>query len=86
MLNPPTVEGWHTGPEWINSGTLIDRINFASGLLGNTELPGVRSMINRLMSRGETMTAEQLYRQGCAQVRTSENSHCGWFRDDSKWD
>ena len=64
LLNPPTVEGWHTGPEWINSGTLIDRINFASGLLGNTELPGVRSMINRLMSRGETMTAEQLV-DGC---------------------
>jgi len=34
LLNPPTVEGWHTGAEWINSGTLIDRINFAAGLLG----------------------------------------------------
>ena len=64
LLNPPTVEGWHTGPEWINSGSLIDRINFAAGLLGNTELPGVRSMINRLMSRGETITAEQLV-DGC---------------------
>ena len=64
LLNPPTVEGWHTGPEWINSGSLIDRINFASGLLGNTELPGVRSMIERLMGLGETMTADQLV-DGC---------------------
>ena len=64
LLNPPTVEGWHTGPEWINSGSLIDRINFASNLLGNTGLPGVRSMIERLMAQGETMTADQLV-DGC---------------------
>src|SRR5207249_12235316 len=23
LLNPPSVEGWHTGPEWINSGSLM---------------------------------------------------------------
>ena len=22
LLNPPSVEGWHTGKEWINSGSL----------------------------------------------------------------
>ena len=27
LLNPPTVEGWHTGSEWIDSGTLSERIN-----------------------------------------------------------
>ena len=64
LLNPPTVEGWHMGPEWINSGSLIDRINFASGMLGNTELPGVRSMIDRLMSQGESLSADQLV-DGC---------------------
>ncbi len=64
LLNPPTVEGWHTGPEWINSGSLIDRINFASGLLGDTGLLGVKSMIGRLMAQGETMTADQLV-DGC---------------------
>ena len=25
LLNPPTVEGWHTGKEWIDSGTLVER-------------------------------------------------------------
>ena len=64
LLNPPTVEGWHMGPEWINSGSLIDRINFASGMLGNTELPGVRSMIDRLMAQGDTISPEQLV-DGC---------------------
>ncbi len=64
LLNPPTVEGWHTGPEWINSGSLIDRINFASGMLGDTDLPGVKSLIERLMSQGDTMTADQMV-DGC---------------------
>src|SRR4030088_1092329 len=27
LLNPPSVEGWHTGKEWINSGTLNARTN-----------------------------------------------------------
>ena len=64
LLNPPTVEGWHMGPEWVNSGSLIDRINFASGLLGNTELPGVKSMVDRLMAQGATLSADQLV-DGC---------------------
>lgn len=64
LLNPPTVEGWHTGKEWIDSGTLVDRINFASAYLGNTELPGVKSMVNRLMARGKTLSPEELV-EGC---------------------
>ena len=64
LLNPPTVEGWHMGREWINSGSLIDRINFASKILGDTSLPGVQSMVGRLMSQGENLTAEQLV-DGC---------------------
>jgi hypothetical protein len=43
---------------------LIDRINFASGMLGDTDLPGVKSLIERLMSQGDTMTADQMV-DGC---------------------
>ena len=64
LLNPPSVEGWHTGREWIDGGTLLDRTNFASELVGNTELPGVKSIIDRLMSRGERLTPEELV-EGC---------------------
>ena len=64
LLNPPTVEGWHMGREWINSGSLIDRINFASSVLGNTGLPGIQSMINRLMGQGATLSADQMV-DGC---------------------
>jgi uncharacterized protein (DUF1800 family) len=64
LMNPPTVEGWHTGREWIDSGTLVERINFASDLLGNTELPGVKALVNRLMARGATLSAERFV-EGC---------------------
>ncbi|PKB72433.1 MAG: hypothetical protein BZY87_00355 [SAR202 cluster bacterium Io17-Chloro-G6] len=59
LMNPPTVEGWHTGREWIDSGTLVERINFASDIMGNTEYAGVRSLVNRLMSLGDKISPEQ---------------------------
>ena len=64
LMNPPTVEGWHTGREWIDSGTLVERINYASDLLGNTDLPGVRSLVNRLKSRGATLSPDSFV-DGC---------------------
>jgi uncharacterized protein (DUF1800 family) len=64
LMNPPTVEGWHTGHEWIDSGTLVERINFASEYLGQTELPGVKGMIDRLMAQGDTLAPEQFV-EGC---------------------
>ena len=50
LLNPPTVEGWHTGREWINSGFLIDRVNFVADRVGDTSLPGVRAIAERVRS------------------------------------
>ena len=67
LMNPPTVDGWHTGREWIDSGTLMDRVNYASDLLGNTDLPGVRSLVNRVKSRGATLSPESFV-EGCLDV------------------
>ena len=64
LLNPPTVEGWHTGKEWIDSGTLVERINFAADQVGNTDLPGVRSIIDRLASEGLILSPQRLV-DGC---------------------
>ncbi|MEK7815082.1 MAG: hypothetical protein AAB291_04095, partial [Chloroflexota bacterium] len=55
---------WHTGREWIDSGTLVERINFVADMVGRTDLPGVQSIINRLMARGRTLSPEQLV-DGC---------------------
>ena len=54
LMNPPTVEGWHTGQEWIDSGTLVERINFTADQMGNVDLPGVKGIIDRLGSEGIT--------------------------------
>jgi uncharacterized protein (DUF1800 family) len=48
LLNPPTVEGWHTGKEWINSGAFINRVNFVADRLKNAELPGVKAIIENV--------------------------------------
>ncbi len=52
LLNPPSVESWHTGSEWIDGGALVRRVNFAAGVLGDTSLPGVQSVISQLKSQG----------------------------------
>ncbi len=52
LINPPSVEGWHEGLEWIDTGTFVERLNFASGQLGNAEHPGVRSIIERVATNG----------------------------------
>ncbi len=53
LLNPPSVEGWHTGVEWINSGSLMRRINFTADMVSNVNRPGIRTMINRLQAEGD---------------------------------
>ena len=67
LMNPPTVEGWHTGREWIDSGTLVERINFCADNLGNTSLPGVQAIVNRLGSEGSTLSADRLV-DGCLEM------------------
>ena len=58
LINPPSVEGWHTGAEWIDSGSLVRRINFAADRFSNIELPGVASLINRVRARGRLSPEE----------------------------
>jgi hypothetical protein len=59
LLNPPSVEGWHTGAEWINSGTLMKRVNFAASVLGDFSRPGMRALLERLRAHGE-LTPDEL--------------------------
>jgi hypothetical protein len=59
LLNPPSVEGWHEGQEWINSGALVERVNFAAKQLSNIDNPGVKSIISELSRQtGEYSTPE----------------------------
>ena len=67
LLNPPTVEGWHTGTEWIDSGTLVERLNFAAEQVGDTGTPGIRAIVDRLATEGDTVSPERLL-EGCLEL------------------
>jgi uncharacterized protein (DUF1800 family) len=58
LMNPPSVEGWHTGKEWIDTGILVERINFAAGQVADPNKPGVRAIIDRLGAAGELSPEE----------------------------
>jgi uncharacterized protein (DUF1800 family) len=62
LTSPPTVEGWHTGREWIDTGMLMERVNFAAESIQDTSQSGIRRIVERLRERagpdGE-MTAEE---------------------------
>ena len=63
LLNPPSVEGWHMGKEWIDTGCLVERVNFGAKQLGDVSKPGVQRIIARLRGHGE-MSPERFV-DGC---------------------
>ena len=60
LLNPPSVESWHTGMEWIDGGALVRRVNFAAKFLGDTSMPGIQSIVRELQTRGDLSPEEFL--------------------------
>ena len=61
LLTPPSVEGWHEGIEWVDSGALVERVNFVSKELSNVNLPGIRAIIDRLASEdGGMLSPDEL--------------------------
>ena len=59
LLNPASVEGWHTGAEWINGGALMTRVNFAADLVSDVTRPGVQFIISSLKEQGN-LSPEQV--------------------------
>ena len=60
LLDPPSVEGWHTGEEWITSGSLVDRVNFAAQRLGDASKPGVKKLVGRVSDSGDPSQPTEL--------------------------
>lgn len=67
LLNPPSVEGWHTGKEWIDGGTLVQRINFTADRVGDVSYPGIKDMVTTLAAQGPTLSPEALV-DGCLRL------------------
>lgn len=58
LMDPPSVEGWHTGKEWLDAGTLTERVNFAVEQVMDTSKPGVASIIERVAAAGDASPEE----------------------------
>ena len=69
LLGPPSVEGWQGGNEWINTGTYVERVNFATKILDNSDKEGVRNIIDRIKTINNTgnMTSDDLV-SGCLEI------------------
>ena len=45
LLAPPSVEGWQGAEEWVNTGSMMQRVNYAAKVLGDVSRPGVRRIV-----------------------------------------
>ena len=50
LSNPPSVEGWDAGTTWIDTGALVERMNFAAEELGSVTTPGSQQLFDRVVS------------------------------------
>ena len=60
LLDPPTVEGWHTGKEWIDGGSLTERINYAVGLISDMNNSGSKYLVDSVVTNDNELSSEQL--------------------------
>jgi uncharacterized protein (DUF1800 family) len=61
LFSPPSVEGWHEGREWIETGSLVERVNFIAKEFRDVSKSGVRRIIQRLADHnGGRLTPEEL--------------------------
>ena len=47
LMDPTSVEGWQGGEEWINTGSVIERINFCSEILGDVNKDVVTNIVKQ---------------------------------------
>ena len=65
LVNPPSVEGWHQGTEWIDSGALVERVNYAAQQFEDVNKPGVKTMIEGLLADGGGVISPERLVDGC---------------------
>jgi uncharacterized protein (DUF1800 family) len=58
-FNPPSVKGWDGGLTWIDTGLLVERVNFAAAELGDLTSPGVAAFVWEVAEQGPVVKPEQ---------------------------
>jgi hypothetical protein len=60
LMTPPTVEGWHYGHEWIDGGTLNNRVNFAVKHVSQAMDDGYFNIFSLVKGESNQISAEDL--------------------------
>ncbi len=63
LHSPISVEGWWTGPGWIDGGSLTQRVNFAVDEVGDATAPGIRYIVDRISKDGGSVSPDGLVEQ-----------------------
>ena len=83
LFDPPTVEGWHTGHEWIDGGTLNERVNFAVNEVGDLSKPGISELVERVGAGGSACPPAELVERSlelAGPVEVSADTRAGLLR------
>ena len=54
LLAPPSVEGWMGANDWISTGSMVQRVNFASEIMGDLDRPGIRKIVDQVNEESGT--------------------------------
>ncbi len=66
---PPSVEGWMGGADWISTGSMVQRVNFAGSIVGDTSRKGTLELIERIRNdAGSPATPESLVNASLANL------------------
>ncbi len=60
LFNPPSVSGWNGGIEWINTSTLLNRLNFSNGLTSNRATIGATIDPKTLIGSAKLSTSKEV--------------------------
>ena len=78
LLDPPTVEGWHTGKEWIDGGSLTERINYAVDLISDMNNTGSKDLVERVVASKSELSSEELVKkilENIGELEVSDQTH-----------
>ena len=67
------MAGWHEGTEWINSGSLVERVNFAAKEISDISKPGVRAIIDILASTDDGQLTPEVIVDLCLEIMGTGN-------------
>ena len=65
LLAPPSVEGWMGGSDWISTGSMVQRVNFASEVIGNLENPGVKELVGAIKTQAGPQASPESLVDAC---------------------